>query len=235
MSMYYFQSPFVFSHKPSGHKKFKDETISKIKAYIDRGLCIQEHPDHAINNFMTQFSRQNDPSYAKFRFTEEWNNTIIWESVNAMMKQLLTDRPDIPEIPSSFSIEKFWFNYYPDGTYTKPHQHYGTDISGIYVVHSDGPNTTELMYSQNVGTWRYFNDIYSTDHLPEGTVLLFPSHVTHWTIPSAGERYSIAFDLNVQEIAHYMNDDGSQTDRRKRDFEIAKQFIIDDEGTIPTF
>lgn len=227
--IYFFDSPFVFTHKPEGHDRFKSETINKINAYIEHNLCTIED-GKVTSNFVQQFNGDTDPSYPHFRFTEEWNKAIIWESVDALTAALFKINPNIPERPVHYSIDKLWFNHYDNGSFIEPHAHHSVDISGIYIIHSEGPNPTRFMNNMNVGNWRYARTIYETDHLTEGTVILFPSHLTHWTVPSVGERYTISFDLTVQNTQNFNN----TTPEQDRQFEIAKQFMIGNEGTIPT-
>jgi hypothetical protein len=116
-----------------------------------------------------------------------------------------------------------WFNKYVPGSFARPHEHYSVDLSGIYIVHSEEPNPTIFKQHVNVGNWRYLKEDYTTEDVKEGSVILFPSHLQHWTLPCKAQRYIISFDISVE----WMNNPDFHGDEEYRQRLSQKQVITD--------
>ncbi len=227
----YLDSPFIFAYTVDNHDDIKSEIIEKIDYFIDAGYA---DVDNTASGAITNYNYQTNPggSIPLFKFNEQLNKSIVWDAIDELNTKLTQDR-ELLQLPVTCSLTNLWFNKYPVGAYCPPHEHYGVDISGIYIVHSDHENPTVFKNNVNVGNWRYARDKYTTGHIKEGTVLLFPSHLTHWTEPAQSDRYIISFDVSV----NWATNPSILTDEKKssleRDIDIANQFMKQYEGTVP--
>lgn len=209
--MYYFDSPWVYVRDIPEHQDIKESSLDQINYFIENNYAeVDDYAGGTITNF--NFQSNPDTSIPLFKFNEEWNNIVIWNSVSELVKQLTAER-HLLQLPVNFNLVNMWFNKYVQGSFARPHEHYSVDISGIYILHSEEPNPTVFKQQVNVGNWRYQKQDYTTEDVKEGSVILFPSHLTHWTMPCKSTRYIVSFDMTVE----WMNNPSFHGDEEHRE------------------
>lgn len=181
-----FPSKFVFEHKLDNHIELKkvlfplimDKYESKKEEYLqdfDTWDC------KVITSFF------DDTAGSMFNEYPELYKSI-WKSVDDMFNNVKLNCP----VPTS-NFNKIWFNIYRKGYNQEVHQHCGSDFSGVYILHCTEPNKT-VFYS-NEGH-RLLNKTYKTEHIKEGSILLFPSHLSHYVNQIEDDmRITIAFNI----------------------------------------
>jgi|TARA_R110000851_G_scaffold90126_2_gene196623 hypothetical protein len=119
-----------------------------------------------------------------------------------------------PTMPFIMRSDEFWVNLYNKGDFQEAHEHAfpGRSISAIYVMESDEdiqggdlvfecPNFNVVKFS---GLNRLFNKWQYQHVMPKltpGTLILFPSWVTHYVLPlqSDKRRITIAANFSIEE------------------------------------
>lgn len=115
----------------------------------------------------------------------------IWKVVDAMM-----EKAHLNGLPKESWITQCWYNLYKKGYSQEIHQHCGSDFSGIYILQSNEPNKT-VFYSEE--SHRLLNKSWRTDEIGEGTIMIFPSHFSHYVNPIEDDnRITIAFNITCE-------------------------------------
>lgn len=199
--LFTFPSPFVYSTQVENHKDIKQKVLPKIlqlaKEKQDDLLYDWSDRDNhpkVITNFKQATNELN------FCLDESHYQDIIWTPLDKMFDILLSNDYSIDyskSQPSQTSISTIWWNVYEKGAYAPIHTH-GNGvgrISGLYILHSNEPNNT-VFITDHTHSWTSTEDYkHTTDYIKEGSVLLFPSSVIHYTLPCLFDKVSISFNL----------------------------------------
>merc|ERR1711879_113435 len=122
-----------------------------------------------------------------------------------------------PEADFEITIDASWANVNPPCAINGPHVHPFSGVSGAYYVDCGGNSSVEVPCAINLMDPRPSAPM---SHLPAqvrdaldfgidwtlsvwpGTVLIFPSWLTHWVPPNAapGRRMTISFNAGVRMI-----------------------------------
>jgi hypothetical protein len=176
-----FNSPFVFHTQVENHQTIKQQILPHIKED-----CIPQRywakTKHAGNNVYTTY--QNPGSYT---IPDDMLDHIILNP----FRQLLQEE----KLPIRHAnLTSLWWNYYTNDGYCNPHLHRVSDYSFIYLLHLTQPNNTIFALIPNY----HHNENYSTEHIPEGNVIIAPSSLIHWATPCNGERAVVVGNLDVE-------------------------------------
>mgnify|MGYP001182520915 FL=1 len=128
-----------------------------------------------------------------------WN--VFFESVRPHMNTFLESLD--PQVPYNVFCDEMWFNKYEKGDYQEPHDHAfpGRGISVIYFLdfpdQEKEPGGTLVFECPNfqmiraTGMDRIFND-YNYQHitppLKKGTLIIFPSYISHYVLPNKTDK-----------------------------------------------
>lgn len=177
-----FDSPFVFHTQVNNHQQIKQTLLPKIQQDTLNQSAYQ-------NTYSSYDVRKAPPEY----ITNEILNDIIWNP----FRQLAEEYQFNPPI-QNINLKGLWWNYYSQYGYTDPHSHRADDFSFIYLLHLTDINTTvfQLMYD-DCSHYPLTNKPYTTEHITEGNVIIFPSFITHWARPCNSERAVVVGNITV--------------------------------------
>jgi hypothetical protein len=178
--IHFFQPQFVFHTQTQNH--------SKNKQHILNHLNFECSSKSDMGNAITT-NGKNDLSC----YTPEILNDIIWNPFDQMIQELQCFSP------AESRLHSIWWNYYQAGEYTEPHKHVDADFSGIYLLHLEEPNTTVFYQNGDSSSIPLFDEYYHTQHMTEGTTIIFPSRLLHYANPSLKERYVVVFNITTIE------------------------------------
>jgi len=187
MTVFNFRPEFVFytsviNH--SIHKKFiLDSIADEVQSRINEVSTVQE-TYHTISSRGTN---------KQLEYSQQFIQDVIDNPLRKMYKEI-----NLKEQIDSAIITDAWWNYYHPGKSTEPHTHLQTDFSGIYIVKLEEKNTTRFYRHGNSGTFSLFEQYYDTSHITEGNVIIFPSSLLHWVLPTQKERCSFSFSVRLK-------------------------------------
>lgn len=204
---------FLFWTEVENHKEIKETLLpqikeqSKNKEYHNAPLQVREIGDSRWDcEVITTFFNREDPE-VKDLFTKEILRSIIARP----MKKLFNDSNClVPVKPTKTHISEIWYNHYENGHFQEIHAHHGATFSGIYLLELNEPNTTTFysnmagfQYSRLPGTGSIENNhrlstVYTTEHIKEGNVILFPSEFSHSVRKCVSSRTTVSFNLLCQ-------------------------------------
>jgi len=184
----------------------KDEILTEWSEYISNPSFFGE----AWSMSKTQTSIRS-----------EKNDQLPWDiwfkSVQPHMSQFLDSLN--PRVPYTVHCDEMWMNSYKKGDYQEPHDHAfpGRSVSAIYVLDfpedEKDPGGTLVFECPNFnvirssGLDRIF-DAYNYHHitppLEKGTLILFPSWISHYVLPNKTDkrRATIAANFVVRQEQH---------------------------------
>jgi len=185
MAYYLFPTEFVFHTKNMLHKQHKADLIPQI----DKNLVNTESPVEYCNvntEYMYRNNKENQKKYA------ELIHQSIFPAVNLMFSEIENLR-----WLSNPVVTNIWYNSYSPSevAWQNIHAHYEGKYSGLYILKLSGPNTT-VFFSQLASLNQLTAPDKATDFVEEGDILLFPSSLCHYTLPTKQERITISFDIN---------------------------------------
>lgn len=195
-NLYTFYAPFVYVDSVENHSKIKKEYYPKI---LECNKEIKSFPDTWACKCNTSFGHRNINSnlFMNDNFVE-----IIWNSLDRMLTDV-----DPRFFPADSLIESIWFNYYEKGNFQEAHNHQGppsiikgktlyyTSFSGIYIFHSDNQEVGPTFYASNLDSNSFASEVKHTPKAEEGSIIWFPSNLTHFVSPALKERISISFNI----------------------------------------
>lgn len=192
-------SPFIFWTKVENHKELKEELVPKIyeqsmdMKYYNKPMQIRKPGDSNWNCevITTYFNRDDSNSI----FSEEVLRSIVSKPLN---KFLVDPDCQVKSKPSKTFIPEIWYNVYKEGYEQEIHAHHGATFSGIYLLELNEPNTTVFFSNSNSFLYQknnFYLGAYSTEHIEEGNVILFPSEFAHAVKKSQNPRITISFNL----------------------------------------
>lgn len=132
------------------------------------------------------------------------NDKLPWDSFFQAIQPHMNDYLESldPQISYSVHCDEHWFNSYTKGDYQEPHDHAfpGRGVSAIYVLEfpDDKDPGGQLVFEcpnfpviRSSGMDRIFNG-YNYQHivppLEKGMLILFPSWISHYVLPSKTDK-----------------------------------------------
>ena len=155
--------------------------FSKKKKQLEQ-LC-KSFPEskHGLQTFST--NRQSDRS----GFAEAFSN-IVGEELGMLSKKIQRD----------IQIEDIWSVSYKKGDYHTPHDHGSTGLAGILYLNM----SKKAPVTQYIQPWNDFisdRTIYFPAPVVEGTIVVTPKFVRHFTEPSRDTKIKriISWDMKI--------------------------------------
>ena len=201
-TIFTFPSPFVYSTQIENHQEIKQEVLPKILQLAEGkqdDISYQWAPGRNSGNLVTNYSQAI--SDLNSCLNPSHYTDIIWKPLDDMYNTILSDDYSIDyslSNPKQTTITQIWWNVYEKDSQAPIHTHghgHGL-ISGVYILHSTEPNNTVFAKDQTHAWASSAEDyIHTTEYLNEGSVMLFPSSLIHYTLPCLSNRVSISFNL----------------------------------------
>ena len=197
-------SPFLFWTEVKNHKELKEKLYPEIikgkenPKYLNSPL--QDHgmgvlgPKWQCDVITTYFNRDE----VSHLFTQEIVESIIGNPLEEMFKD-----PNYrgKKNPIETNLTEIWYNIYEKDFYQEIHAHHGATFSGIYLFELNEPNTTTFFNNHSLFEYgENSNSSYSTEHIKEGNVLIFPSEFCHMVKKTSKFRITISFNLKCTFI-----------------------------------
>jgi hypothetical protein len=130
-------------------------------------------------------------SIQKTWYTENHLQKLVWSPLDELLEQLKFKS-------GRCKLNTFWWNVYQKGAFAPIHNHGPHGVSGVYLLHLNEPNKTVFFHNRR-DLLRYDEDLqhYTTRHVKEGTVMLFPSSLNHYADPAETTRMTISFNIDI--------------------------------------
>ena len=207
MSFYQFPSNFIYWYNvdKKEHTKIKDILLPKIE------LDESENKD---NRFFTLGSGAitNHGRYPSYLFDDYITKTIVWNPLDEMLKKY--NKMDTYNIELNDSkITNTWYTTYRVGDFFERHDHktypfippgenelYYPSFSFIYILHDENEKSPLVFTDVNdykfSPTFQLNFDTGDVKDIKEGTVIIFPSHLSHAVKKNEkGKRISLAYNI----------------------------------------
>jgi hypothetical protein len=186
MSYHVFPAEFLFWIKNPMHEKHKQELLPQITELLD---TTKNHAKTATLGMVNSAYFDADTNYEKY-------SNLITEAVYPAVNMMFEEIPNLNGINNPV-VSKIWYNYYDSSTTTwqNVHMHPNAIYSGIYFLELHEPNTT-VFFSQLSAINKTGDSTKKTEFIEEGDILLFPSTLLHYVLPSTKQKITITFDIN---------------------------------------
>lgn len=168
--------------------------LTKKELTFVRGLKTKTQPN--FGNITTDDRRILDSS-------EMTDLKLFFENVIEMYMNSIIQ----PKYETNAYITQSWLNYTKPGGYHHEHHHPNSFISGVFYVNGDGMNDKIVFTKERHEHFDIQSNVYNLHNaqtwwLPAetGTLILFPSHLTH-SVPitkSKKMRVSLAFNTYLK-------------------------------------
>ena len=155
--------------------------FSEKKKQLEKLVKAFPEKKHGVQTFAT--NRQSD----RTGFAEAFTN-IVRDELEMLSKRIEKD----------IHMEDIWSVSYKKGDYHTPHNHGATGLTGILYLNmpKDGPVT---QYIQPWNDWLSDRTIYYPLPVVEGTIVVVPKFVRHFTEPSKSKKIKriISWDMKI--------------------------------------
>lgn len=192
--IYNFPSPMIFSQVIPDHKEVKDYLMPKIADDIEANGEIYAARASWFCDITSSYFRNGHLDF----ITKEVVESIVWNP----LRQFYREVPEYQQVDTiNPIITDLWYNSYTSGQYQEPHTHTGHRssmvFSGIYLLDLHEENTTRFI--SPAPSWCREQEIHKlTRECEEGTVLIFPSSLMHYVVPSKAQKTTISFNIGEQ-------------------------------------
>lgn len=177
-----FPPPFLFHTPVDNHSTIQSTLVPLIKEQLLDRTPYQ-------NTYSSYSDKEQPPSY----ITDDILKDVLWNPFNQLIQEYNFNPPF-----TALQLRGVWWNYYLPNGYTDPHNHRADDFSFIYLLSCEEPNTTVFQFmGLDCAHYPLTNQPYSTEHIPEGHVIIFPSFLTHWARPSQTNRIVLVGNVTV--------------------------------------
>ena len=204
-----FPTTYVYWEKLKKH----DELKRKYMPIIDK-IEQTPHPIDLTNPFSaldkSKYISYTHPELNTFLENEDIN-TIIWNPINNFIKDINSHYQSKIDVKESI-LDNYWFCTYDENDNQELHDHYDhvkyidgieyhTTFSGIYILNDDNESSSIVFRSPLHQPFyklkaHHHLDTGTIDDIGEGTVLIFPSQLSHMVrqCKKPGRR-TIAFNI----------------------------------------
>lgn len=114
---------------------------------------------------------------------------LVWSPMDKMVSE---NKGEIYKVPLNSTLENVWFNVTNPGEFQEVHHHVPASFSGIYLLDCDEPNPTSFY---RPSSRKESFTLFTTEFMKEGTVILFPSDLSHYVKPTKKRRVTLAFNV----------------------------------------
>ena len=195
LGIYVFPTPYVFNFEVKNHKQIKQQLLPIILKAAEEN---KDNPSYSINP-SPLITNRNDMSNQLYN--QELYDSIVWQPIDSFFR--IIKSPDSPidligDNPLNSTIDSVWWNVFQPEAYTELHHRGQGLISGIYILELNEDNTTSFytpdhhQYGLNAERTHH-----KLDYVSEGTVLLFPSSLLHYSSPCSKRMVTISFNVET--------------------------------------
>lgn len=197
----FFPSAYVFRCPVKNHESIKKELLPVL---LEEYEWNKNNDDYAwsLDNpsgIVTNYKSCDRKYYSKKHYDE-----IVWNSMDALIDFLYVKNQvycPLPISPKNSVLQNIWWNVYDPDAYAIVHNHGYGDISGIYILELNEPNTTTFIANDVHPYGRanlYDRTTKELTYAKEGDVLLFPSSLLHYVHPAKKRRVTVAFNISSE-------------------------------------
>ena len=182
---YIFPADFIFWKPVNEHKKNKEKLIPLINKSLKKTKGKQ------LNDWLCNVNTEyfeNSINYQKYM-------DLILNEIYPAVDMLFSEVNNL-KTPRQSTVTEIWYNYYNTLQGQEVHNHSGSSLSGIYLLHLQEENKT-VFYSHSSTNSSLCNEVKKTTEIKEGNIILFPSHLAHYVLPCDKKRIAIAFNIKV--------------------------------------
>jgi hypothetical protein len=185
--LFKFEPPFVFSTKVETHSTIKENLYEKICKFYKENRKDEtfKWSEESLTNVITNYHYWDKEEFVKI-FDNNFFKEVIWNPLDMMYSEL-------NYFAKTSNVTHIWWNYYKKGDYAEYHDHgKKATISGVYFLKLNETNKTVFVCNNEIKTQRHI-----TDYVEEGSVILFPSALGHYVLPSEEDRITISFNIKT--------------------------------------
>jgi uncharacterized protein (TIGR02466 family) len=190
--IFFFPEPFVFQYVVPEHQSVKQELKPLLDSFYQTHQNEEKYKWTDDTKFKSKIcTNYNVSSQQKTWYNQQHLQSIVWNPVDKLLDKLGAKT-------HKCRLSMFWWNVYQQGDFAPLHNHGVFGISGVYLLHLNEPNKTVFSYNNRAMLKQAYDlEHYPTDHVKEGSVLLFPSSLTHSVDPAETTRMSISFNVEI--------------------------------------
>jgi len=185
MGHYIFPTDFIFWTKAKNHEANKVALKEIVKSRLEETVGAQSKK--WLCDVNTEFFNQDNNGKYK---------DLVVAEIYPALDELFTEIPTL-KMPKVSTVDNIWYNHYSIGENQEVHTHFGAALSGIYFLELNEPNNT-IFYSYSASMSQLGEEVKKTEFIKEGDIVLFPSHLLHYVLPSTKERTTIAFNIRCE-------------------------------------
>jgi len=189
--LHLFPSRFVYSESLDNHLGIKNMILPLIKAHAPAYAKMGDH--YQKTGHISNYNIPRDEFLLNLLGSCGLLDPIIWQPFSRMLSLPYLN---LSKRPKSWEIGNLWYNLHDPNSFHERHTHVGAGASfcGIYLLELNEENTTSFHQDGCVP----MSSVYTTEHLSEGSLILFPSDLLHGVGKNKEFRATIAFDINCQ-------------------------------------
>jgi len=194
-----FPAPFVWWKKLKDHETIKEKYLPLIEEDYNLNKDFYNSKNSWNCDVTTSFFEELKICPL---FDDNFCNDVIWNPIDEMLADM-TDRLDGIRMPIESKVKQLWYNRYQPGNWQEIHNHQVhfsmVSFSGIYLLDLNEENTTTF-YTTQANYSCYSPDynplcVFKTNHIPEGSIIIFPSELSHYVNPCVNSRTTISFNI----------------------------------------
>ena len=208
MSFFYFPGDFVYWEKNPSHEKIKNKFLPTIMKLHEQ----KKNNPFASSKLNTSFSyNENLKDDNSFLNDHDFISKVIFKAIENMTIKH-NSKKSFTIIYNGMFVQSSWWNHYDEGHFQEPHIHDGAPkvinnmvfypaFSVVYIL-QDNNERSSLFFQKSpplpfIPSSSIVNfDTSTIDEVTEGTVIVFPSGLTHMAKPSSKPgRITIAFNV----------------------------------------
>jgi len=189
---FYFTEPFVFQYAVPEHLQLKEELKPLLESFYQMHRQEKKYRWTNDPNVKTEMCTNFCQAFAqKTWYTQQQLQQIVWNSLDKLFERLDSKT-------QRCKLTTFWWNVYQKGDSAPIHNHGSFGVSGVYLLHLNEPNKTVFFHNKRA-LLKNEQDLeyYETTHIPEGTVMLFPSSLNHYVDPAETTRMTVSFNVQI--------------------------------------
>jgi hypothetical protein len=185
MSHYIFPTDFIFWTKAKNHEANKADLEKIVKNRLEETVGAQSK--NWLCSVNTEFFNQDNIG----KYTD-----LVLAEIYPALDELFAEVSTL-KAPKVSTVDNIWYNHYSIGENQEVHTHFGAALSGIYFLELNETNNT-VFYSYSASMSHFSEPAKKTEFIKEGDIVLFPSHLLHYVLPSTKERTTIAFNIKCE-------------------------------------
>ena len=170
--------------------------------YVDNEKLCEDikksSPDVGMDGTLSVSRKQMDINNPLIKMI---NDTVIYHSTNIIRG--ITGNDKIEPV-----LQRVWGNNNLNVDICSPHVHRQSFLSAVYYAKStDGriefhspwtDNIMSIIPESSMVQYNEFNSSYYTVYVKTGMLILFPSNLLHYALPSANDRISVVYDIGIK-------------------------------------